>query len=1103
MKYTLMTFCFLLLLGCNDKVTDNESAAARGDDAPKQLFVEHKAESTKLFFTNTVKETDSENYYIYPFIYNGAGVAVGDINNDGLPDVYFSGNSAKDKLYINKGDLVFEDISEASGIDEFPGWSTGVSFVDINGDDWLDIYVCRSGPSPDIENRTNRLFINNQDGTFSEEAKKYGIQNTQHSVQSAFFDYDLDGDLDMYLLNHPPKKRGSDLKFKEHLASVKAGKSITDVFYENVNGTYEVKTKEANLFNYGYRHGIAIGDVNKDGYPDMYISSDFSDPDLLYINQKDKSFKNTIDESFRHISFNSMGNELTDINNDGELDIYVVDMAPSDHFRSKAYMMSMDVKAFRGMVDAGLHHQYMYNTFQINNGNNTFSEIGQLSGTAKTDWSWAPLFFDMDHDGYKDLFVTNGIKENFLYRDINVDAKKKYGKDKGLKLEEFLDVVPSDISENIFYHNKNGVKFENKSGEWAVPSMYNSNGVATADFDNDGDLDFVVNNMDSSAILYESTASNQSKGNSIKIQLTGKAPNTRAIGAKIKVKSDLGEQIHELYTSRGYLSSVDTPVVFGLGNDTSATVDITWPDGTSTLLDNVKSNEVYTVAYDGKSKMSTQLQKTNNTLLSNVNPAGLNFVHKEDNFDEYTVQILLPHSQSTTGPASAKADVNNDGLEDLFIGGAAGQEAKLFIQNASGGFSKGEGDWKLHAAGEDTGALFIDFDNDNDLDLYVSSGGTQKEEGHFFFQDRMYVNDGKGNFKYNSNILPKIKISGKTVIAADVDNDGDTDLFVGGRIIPDGYPQPARSYMLINENSKFILKELPIKQMVASAVFSDYDGDGDVDLLTVGEWSPIQVFNNDKGNFTKVDVPSLSKTTGLWFSIAENDIDNDGDMDYFVGNLGLNAKFKVDATHEFHVYGNDFDDNGTYDIVLSGNYHGKLVPSRGRECSSQQMPFIKDKFSDFKSFANASLEDIYGDKLTTALHYQADMLSSVFLKNNGNGDFSIEILPWQSQIAPIQDFAFADIDGDGKDEILTVGNLYNVEVETQRYDASEGSVLRYDNGNFEALKQSQTGFATTGDSRKIIQLENNGKKLLVITNSNGSLDIFEIATKDKKSITSL
>lgn len=1093
MNKVILCFFTIVLFSCVDnksRINLKKQNTSNGSDKNELLFIVKDSKYTNLNFTNTVNEKLDENYLNYEFFYNGSGVAVGDINNDGLPDIYFAGNSSNDKLFINKGNFKFEDISVSSGISKFTGWSTGVTMVDINSDGWLDIYVCRSGPSKNIKNRTNRLYINNKDNSFTESAAFYGLQNKNYSIQSAFFDYDLDGDLDMYLLNHPvPGFKAK--KAIGHMKDIKEGRIQTDIFYENIDGIYVDVSKKANLVNFGYRHGIAVGDINNDGYPDIYISSDFEEPDVLAINQGNKTFKNEIDSYLNHISFNSMGNEMVDINNDGLLDIYVVDMAPSDHFRSKAYMKSMNVKKFHGLKDNGYHSQYMFNTFHLNNAGGDFSEVAQFSGTAKTDWSWSPLFFDMDHDGYKDLFITNGIKENFLFRDINTEVNKRKRSGLEIGLDELLDIVPSDITENIFYQNKGGSKFENVSRKWAKSSLYNSNGIATGDFDNDGDLDFVTNNMDSNATLYESQAANRKDANSIKFLIKGTEKNPGAIGAKLKLTTDSGSQWHELYTVRGYLSSIDPAVIFGIKDNESASLIITWPDGEISKISSLEANKTYVIDYYETEKEKILDLKKQPKIFSNSKSLGITFQHKEDDFNDYQKQVLLPHSQSNVGPSIVKGDINGDGLDDVFIGGAAGQSGILYIQNIGGEFFEMKGPWNQDIQYEDTGGLFFDSDGDNDLDLYIVSGGAHLAEKDVLYQDRLYINDGKGNFNKANKNIPTILISGQAVAASDIDGDGDQDLFIGGRIIPNQYPYAPNSYLLINNNGKFTKKQIEVNQMVSSALFSDYDSDGDDDLITVGEWSPIKIFNNENGSFSPANIESLNETTGLWFSLAENDLDQDGDIDYFIGNIGLNTKFKVNDKKEFHIYSHDFDNNGTYDIVLSSNYNGNLVPSRGRECSSEQMPFIKDKFEDYRSFANATLDDIYGEKLNEALHYEANILYSVFLENMGDGSFKIKKLPWQSQLAPISSFAVTDINNDGLNEVITVGNLYNVEVETVRYDSSRGSILSFLNGEFKALSHLETGFLTTGDSRGICTIKNNSQTTLLVTNNDGSLDIFK------------
>ena len=1082
----------LVLLSCKDnseQSKESNTSTETKTEKSEPLFELKSTATTQVFFSNSVKESMQENYLNYEFIYNGSGLAAGDINNDGLPDLFFAGNSSDDKLFLNKGDFVFEDITQSAGVGSNQGWSTGVTMIDINSDGWLDIYVCRSGPSPQVEKRTNRLFINNKDNTFTESAADYGLASSDYSIQSAFFDYDLDGDLDMYLLNHPiPGFKAKDIP--NHIKDIESGKIQTDRFFENVNGKYEERSKEANLVNFGYRHGIAVGDLNKDGYPDLYISSDFEEPDLLMINNGRKGFDNKIDDYLNHISFNSMGNDMVDINNDGLLDIFVVDMAPSDHFRSKAYMKSMDVEKFRALESNGYHSQYMFNTLHLNRGNNVFSEVAQYSGIAKTDWSWAPLFFDMDMDGYKDLFITNGIKENFLFRDIqkNVDEKQQQGG--GIQLGDLLEIVPSDITANIFYKNVDGVKFKDMSQTWSSNNLFNSNGAVTADLDNDGDLDLITNNMENNASIYENKANSISENNFIKIQLKGDGNNTQAIGSTVEIKGSKNTQIQELYFSKGYLSSNENALFFGLGKDEAVDLTITWPNGKVSQVSGVAANQSYEYSISDAGSSSAVSSSNNEGILKINNSSGINYTHQEDNYDEYTVQILLPHSQSTTGPGFAKADINNDGLEDIFIGGAAGTEAALFTQASEGKFRRVNGPWVLDKAAEDTGALWVDLNQDGLLDLYVVSGGTQQPEGSTVFTDRIYINMGGSKFVKNTELIPETDQSGKTILAADIDKDGDQDLFVGGRIIPDKYPLAAGAYFLINDAGSFTKQELPTESMIADAVFSDYDSDGDEDLITVGEWSGIEVYQNDGGKFNKVDIAGLSDKVGLWFSIAQHDIDNDGDLDYFVGNLGLNSKFKAKDGKEFHVYCEDFDSNGTYDLVLSSNYKGRLVPTRGRECSSHQMPFIEEKFGDYTSFANASLVDIYGEKLNTAFHRQATTLASVFIENLGNGQFKTTALPWQAQLAPLSDFDFVDLDNDGSKEVVCVGNLYNVEVETPRYDASAGAILKFKDGIWTAVESNESGLYATGDARRVQHISAGNRNLLLVINSNGPVQVY-------------
>ncbi|MGV6829138.1 MAG: VCBS repeat-containing protein [Flavobacteriales bacterium] len=1062
---------------------------------------------TGITFKNEVKEDIYNNHDTNPQIYNGAGLAIGDINNDGLPDIFFAGNSSKDQLYLNQGDFKFKNITESSGIaKENYGWSYGVNMVDVNADGYLDIYVCKAGVKKEKKYLRNRLFINNGDATFTEQALKYGISSTKLSVQSTFFDYDKDGDLDLYLANYPPHKKMNFNGFEDYVSKISNGTLITDQFFENNNGKFIEKTKEAKLFNYGYKNSIGVGDFNQDGYPDLYVCTDYKEPDLYFINNKNKTFSNQALTSFNHITFNSMGNDIADINNDGLLDIYVTDMTPSDHIRSKIFMATMDTNKFNLYVKNNFHHQYMLNSLQLNNGNNTFREIGQLAHIDKTDWSWAPLFFDIDLDGNKDLFVTNGIRENINENDLKakIEAKQKKKK-KRVSLEEFLEIMHTEIIPNQVYKNNGKLQFKNTSKKWIDKSNFNSNGAAYADLDNDGDLDLVLNNMDAIASVYENKAPLNKAGNSLAIVLKGPKNNPFALGTKITIPLSNQTIYHEHYPARGYLSSVDYKIILGLGNlQKIPKLILEWPDGKTSTFLNLEVNQELTINYKDTKKDILQKNKLKPNLKKIIpKEVGISFKHQEDKINDFKKQVLLPYSQSQNGPFIDVADVNNDHLVDFYVGGAAGSPGELYLQNKNGSFIKTKQHFFEEDKNyEDQGVLFFDFDGDQDLDLYVTSGGAAFSENNQLYQDRLYTNDGNGNFS-KSNALPENKTSTLAIVANDVDQDGDLDLFVGGRVIPDKYPFTPQSQLLINENGIFINKtkqlapQLQDVGLVTDAIFSDYDQDGDSDLIITAEWSPIKIFNNQQGVFKLSKIEALHNTEGIWFSVKAIDLDQDGDQDYLFGNLGLNSKFKATPEKPFHVFCDDFDQNGTYDIVLSKKYKNHLVPMRGKQCSSEQMPFIGEKFKSFQSFAEAGLNDIIGkNKLDHALHLQAKEFHSISLINNGDGTFKKINLPIEAQFAPILNFTFADINQDQQPEIIAIGNLYTTEVETTRYDASIGTVLQYQNNKFSVIPASKTGLRLNGDTKDAAIIKNSkNNDILIITRNNQSPEIYQIPKK--------
>jgi len=1088
MKNAIFIYVVLLsLISCIDK---EKTSIEKTEDVI--LFTKRSSNETNINFRNSVTENLYFNFLNYPYVYNGGGVGIGDVNNDGLVDIYFTSNQHSNKLYLNKGDFSFNDITETAHVKDDKGWTTGVTMIDINNDGWLDIYVCKAGALENHDLRKNKLFINQKNNTFKESAKEYGLDFYGFSVQSHFFDMDNDGDLDMYLVNHR-------IDFRNNVTiDVKRDKKIddygSDQLFRNDDGKFTNVTNESGIANKAWGLSASIGDFNNDGWMDVFVANDFFHGDFLYINNKNGTFTDEILTRFNHISNNSMGSDFADINNDLQPDLMVLDMMAEDHIRGKKNMASMNANSFNMMVNSGYHHQYMTNVLQLNNGNGTYSEIGYLAGIAKTDWSWAPLIADFNNDGLKDIFVTNGIKKDLSNQDFRDQMRHNIMNRKKVSIETAIGMMPSEKLQNYIYKNNGDLTFNNSSIEWGITDKINSNGAAYADLDNDGDLDLVVNNMEDEAGVYQ----NNSTQNYIQIQLKGPVKNPLGIGAKVVVKTNEFEQSQEVNLSRGFQSSVDPKLTFGVGtNDLIYAVQISWPNGNLSELNDVKPNQLLRIDVQNAKKPNLEETKTD-TYFKKQTPEslGITYQHKENVFNDFQKQILLPYSQSKNGPFIDVADLNKDGLEDFFVGGAKGQSGELYMQQTDGKFQKQlTNTFEKDAAFEDLGILFFDFDSDGDQDLYVVSGGAEYPAHSKMYQDRLYINDGFGNFIKSDNVLPRMYTSGQVVKANDVDNDGDLDLFVAGRNIPDKYPYSPKSYLLINENGKFKISDtspnLNEIGMITDATFTDYDNDDDKDLIAVGEWTKIQIFENTNGVFLKKEIPDLEKSSGLWFSIAEKDMDNDGDMDYFVGNLGLNSKFKAKPNKPFQVFCDDFDKNGTYDIILTSDYKGNLVPMRGRECTSQQMPNIKQKFKTYESFAAADLNSILGEEnLENALHLQANFLYSVYLENKGNGNFEIIKLPNQIQIAPVLDFDFIDVNQDGVDEIVSVGNMYNTEVETVRFDASYGSIMTFNDNSFETISVQQTGLSIRGDTKdmKIISILN--KKYMFVINNNHKIQVF-------------
>ncbi|MEH6537352.1 MAG: VCBS repeat-containing protein [Psychroserpens sp.] len=1053
-------------------------------------------DKTGIDFSNTINESTFFNHFYYSQMYVGSGVAIGDINNDGLPDVFFGGNQVADRLYLNKGNFQFEDITKKSRAAKNSGWTWGVTMADVNADGYLDIYVSRNGNSANPEDRRNQLYINNQDLTFTESAQKYGLADYGFSTQAVFFDMDNDGDLDMYQVNQVADKK---LLLINKIPREQF-KFFRDRLYRNDNGKFRDVTEQVGIStNVSYGLSVNATDFNNDGWMDLYVANDYAEPDFMYYNNGDGTYRNVINEELKHITQLSMGSDTGDINNDGLLDLITTDMTPEDHYRSKTNMASMSTEAFNTMVEAGAHRQYMANSLQINTGLGSFSDIANMAGISNTDWSWASLIVDLDNDGLKDIVISNGIKKDV---DNNDYRNKVQNLGKGATAEDLFQLskdTPSQPISNYIFRNKGGLEFEKVTKDWGFDTPSFSNGMAYGDLDNDGDLDIIINNIDAPAFVYE----NKATGNFLKIEIQGSEKNTFGIGAKAIIYHNGKMQMAENTVTRGFISSVEHDLFFGLGKDTEVEkVEVIWPNGKVNTFENVQANKTL-VAKFSNAKAIEKTEEKIETLITQIKAEdlGIDFVHKENEFDDFEEEILLPHKLSQNGPFSAVEDVNGDGLEDLFIGGAANQSGILYLQNKSGKFIKSPSQpWSGEMASEDMGCLFVDVDGDQDFDLYVASGGNEFETGNQLLKDRLYINNGEGQFVRNENALPNIAESSQCVRASDIDNDGDLDLFVGTRLIARQYTYPATSYILINENGNFkkasneIAAPLTSIGMVTDAVFTDIDNDNDEDLMIVGEWMEIKVLTNNEGAFEdESETYGLKDTRGIWWSITAGDLDNDGDDDYVIGNLGKNNKFKATEEHPFKVYANDFDDNGTNDIVLAKFYKDDYVPLRGRECTSQQMPYVAEKFKDYDSFASSKLIDILPeDKVDGAVVYEIKNFESIILINE-NGKLVRKPLPIEAQISPIKSTLIFDINNDGHQDIITVGNHYGVEVETTRYDAGFGTVLLGDGKtNFNFVLPNKSGLYVPYDSRQLIQLHVSNKDLILVTNNNKDLSIFTI-----------
>jgi len=1096
-KYLLLLLTILILWNCTSGKKEINIEATK-------IFNQLKNSDTSIDFQNILTENDTINYFTYSYIYMGGGVSVGDINNDGLPDLYFTGNQVSNKLYLNKGNLQFEDITDKAGVSGNKEWHTGVTMADVNNDGFLDIYCSVSGK---FGSKKNQLFINNKNNTFIEQAEKYGLADEGSSVNATFFDYDNDGDLDVYVANYPPLKFSSPaFVYQMKMKNVKENES--DHLYRNDGNTFTNVTDKAGLKSFGLSLSATVGDLNNDGWQDLYVSNDFSSPDFMYINQKDGTFKEVVKKATAHTAFYGMGVDIADFNNDGNLDIFQVDMDAKSNRRQKANMASMNPDLFWSVVDAGFHYQYMQNCFQLNSGvftdgNPYFSNVSRITGTSSTDWSWGPLMADFDNDGNKDVFITNGTRREVNNRDYFKKLEDaNLGKEKSLAMSM---QIPSEKIDNFIFKNNGNLNFKKANKEWGIEFEGFSNGAVYADLDNDGDLEIITNNIDDYAAIFENKSAE--KSNYLKVNFKGGLNNKFGLGNRVYVKTADKTQMQELTLTRGFQSSVAPELHFGLAKTTKIDeVKVVWQNGNTQVLKNVDVNNNLTFKYEDALKATNQKVEEKEKLFTTENNLFPKHKHQENKHDDFATQVLLPHKMSSLGPTLAIGDLNNDGLEDYFIGGSKGKLGVLFYQTKTG-FEKSNSEFlNQDKESEDLGALIFDADNDGDNDLYVVSGGYEFDANSELLQDRLYINDGKGIFsKAKKGTLPKFISSGSKAYNADFDNDGKEDLLVLGRQIPGQYPLTATTYLLKNVGSKGNAKfeffsddfAKPFKDlgMATSATITDINNDNLKDIIVVGEWMPIKVFKNNKNGFVDVSEKlGLDKsTTGWWWSINKGDFDNDGDTDYILGNNGLNYKYQANKDETFDIYVNDFDKNKKQDIVLSYYNEGKQYPVRGRECSSQQIPGIKKKFENYESFSEATLVDVFSDKaLESSLHYQVKSFASIYLENK-NGKFIVHKLPQQVQISSINEIIVRDFDKDGFLDALVAGNLHMSEVETPRNDASYGAFLQGNgDGTFNAISRKESGFFASGDVKGMGVISKDEKNYIIVVKNNYQTNYLKI-----------